>query len=50
MITIVPPREDGIAGTVTQTWGTSALRNGYKILMEYEDSEIVFYNKRTAKG
>lgn len=31
-----PPRSDGIIGTVTRQIGTSAPRNGWKILIEYE--------------
>lgn len=29
------PRNDGIIGTVTQTFGHSAERNGWKLLIEY---------------
>ena len=30
------PRRDGIIGTITTTFGHSALRNGWKLLIEYE--------------
>lgn len=31
------PKRQGVIGTVTQTFGSSALRNGWKIIEIYED-------------
>ena len=30
------PRRDGIVGTITTTFGHNALRNGWKLLIEYD--------------